>query len=91
MDELQSFCPSKSSSDQDKRLVGYLLILLDKLLDFKVVVIGITRDPESINAVLRRPGRYIFSLFYDYLKYRASILIQVHVSLSDLWRWVHVD
>lgn len=81
MDEIQTFCPSKSGSDQEKRLLGYLLILLDKLLDFKVVVIGITRDLESISTVLRRPGRYnscrlcidLFEIFSKYFYSTACV------------------
>lgn len=60
IDELDSFCPTKGGNDQEKRVLSVLLSMLDKLNDFKVVVLGITRQLDSIDPALRRPGRYVF-------------------------------
>lgn len=57
IDELDTFCPGKSSSDQEKRVLAVLLSMLDKLNNFKVVVLGITRQLDLIDSALRRPGR----------------------------------
>ena len=57
IDELDSFCPNRNGNDQEKRVLSVLLSMLDKLNDFKVVVLGITRQLDSIDIALRRPGR----------------------------------
>ncbi|XKL60010.1 hypothetical protein PGB90_001026 [Kerria lacca] len=62
IDELDSFCPSKSSSDQEKRVFYALLSMLDKLNNFKVVVIGITRQLDSIESALKKPRRFDYEI-----------------------------
>ncbi|XP_065226445.1 ATPase family gene 2 protein homolog A [Planococcus citri] len=62
IDELDSFCPNKSGNDQERRILSVLLSMLDKLNDFKVVVLGITRQLDSIDAALRRPGRFDYEI-----------------------------
>lgn len=57
MDELDTLCPGKNGSEQEKRVFAVLLSLLDKLNDHRVVVIGVTRQLENVDAALRRPGR----------------------------------
>jgi len=57
MDELDTLCPGKGSSEQEKRVLAVLLSMLDQLVNHRVVVIGLTRQLENVDIALRRPGR----------------------------------
>ncbi|GAM23714.1 hypothetical protein SAMD00019534_068890, partial [Acytostelium subglobosum LB1] len=61
IDELDALCPKRddNSSEIEKRVVGCLLTLMDGIETAnKVVVIGCTNRPDSIDSALRRPGRF---------------------------------
>ncbi len=61
LDELDAIAPKreKVSGDVEKRIVAQLLSLMDGLSQRgKVVVIGATNLPSSIDPALRRPGRF---------------------------------
>ncbi|EGC39638.1 hypothetical protein DICPUDRAFT_147573 [Dictyostelium purpureum] len=74
IDELDALCPKReeNSSEVEKRVVGSLLTLMDGIAigggneeneeenenKNKVIVIGCTNRPDSIDSALRRPGRF---------------------------------
>ncbi|KAM9962985.1 hypothetical protein ACTFIW_006206 [Dictyostelium discoideum] len=73
IDELDALCPKRedNSSEVEKRIVGSLLTLMDGVVSTsdqndggnvnggdKVIVIGCTNRPDSIDSALRRPGRF---------------------------------
>lgn len=69
IDELDALCPKRESSggaSAHSRVVAQLLTLLDgvdKQARGHVVVVGATNLPNSIDAALRRPGRFDRELF----------------------------
>lgn len=69
IDELDALCPKRESSGSataHSRIVAQLLTLLDgadKQARDHVVIVGATNLPNSIDAALRRPGRFDRELF----------------------------
>lgn len=68
IDELDALCPKRETSGATahSRVVAQLLTLLDgvdKQARGHVVVVGATNLPNSIDAALRRPGRFDRELF----------------------------
>ncbi|KAF1334296.1 Aaa family cdc48 subfamily, partial [Globisporangium splendens] len=68
IDELDALCPKRDSSgvSAHSRVVAQLLTLLDgadKQARGNVVIVGATNLPNSIDAALRRPGRFDRELF----------------------------
>lgn len=62
MDEIDSLAPNRSSDDSgetESRVVATLLTMMDGMGESgRVVVIGATNRPNSIDPALRRPGRF---------------------------------
>ena len=61
IDEIDSIAPKRDevSGEEERRIVAQLLSLMDGLNSRgKVVVIGATNRPNSIDEALRRPGRF---------------------------------
>ncbi len=61
IDEIDSIAPKRDevSGEEERRVVAQLLALMDGLKSRgKVVVIGATNRPNSIDEALRRPGRF---------------------------------
>lgn len=61
IDEIDSIAPKRDevSGEVEKRVVSQLLSLMDGMKSRgKVVVIGATNRPDSIDPALRRPGRF---------------------------------
>lgn len=62
MDEVDSLVPSRNSDDSgetESRVVATLLTMMDGMNDSgRVVVVGATNRPNSIDSALRRPGRF---------------------------------
>lgn len=61
IDEIDSIAPKRSEvqGEEERRIVAQLLSLMDGLnARGKVVVIGATNRPNSIDEALRRPGRF---------------------------------
>lgn len=62
IDEIDSLVPSRNSDDSgeaESRVVATMLTLMDGMNDSgKVVVVGATNRPNSIDSALRRPGRF---------------------------------
>lgn len=62
MDEIDSLAPNRASDDAgetESRVVATLLTMMDGLGDLgRVVVVGATNRPNSIDPALRRPGRF---------------------------------
>lgn len=62
MDEVDSLVPSRNSDDSgetESRVVATLLTMMDGMNDNgRVVVVGATNRPNSIDSALRRPGRF---------------------------------
>ena len=61
IDEIDSIAPKRNevSGEEERRIVAQLLALMDGLKSRgKVVVIGATNRPNSIDEALRRPGRF---------------------------------
>jgi transitional endoplasmic reticulum ATPase len=61
IDEIDSIAPKRDdvSGEMERRIVAQLLALMDGLKSRgKVVVIGATNRPNSIDEALRRPGRF---------------------------------
>lgn len=59
LDDVDTLCPKRKGTDQEKRVVATLITLLDLMKHSckKIVVLATTSDPNSIDAALRRPGR----------------------------------
>jgi len=61
IDEIDAIAPKREETfgDVEKRLVAQLLALMDGLSERgKVIVIGATNRPDSLDPALRRPGRF---------------------------------
>lgn len=62
MDEVDSIVPSRTSDDSgetESRVVATMLTMMDGMNDNgRVVVVGATNRPNSIDSALRRPGRF---------------------------------
>lgn len=62
MDEIDSLAPNRNSDDSgetESRVVATLLTMMDGLGDSgRIVVVGATNRPNSIDPALRRPGRF---------------------------------
>lgn len=62
MDEIDSLAPNRNGDDAGEtelRVVATLLTMMDGLGDLgRVVVVGATNRPNSIDPALRRPGRF---------------------------------
>ncbi|KAI5962603.1 AFG2 [Candida pseudojiufengensis] len=62
MDEVDSLVPSRNSSDTgetESRVVATLLTMMDGMSNTgRIVVVGATNRPNSIDIALRRPGRF---------------------------------
>ncbi|XP_057688358.1 spermatogenesis-associated protein 5-like protein 1 isoform X2 [Corythoichthys intestinalis] len=60
LDELDSLCPRRTgSSAPENRLVAQLLTLMDGVdQSDRFLIIGATNRPDSLDAALRRPGRF---------------------------------
>jgi transitional endoplasmic reticulum ATPase len=63
-DEIDAIAPSRSRvhGELERRVVTTLLAEMDRLQDHDVVVVATTNDPDSIDAALRRPGRFDFEI-----------------------------
>jgi len=63
IDEIDALCPkrdsgSSSHNDQERRVVATLISMMDSIpSDSRVIVIGVTNRPDSLDSALRRPGR----------------------------------
>ncbi|XP_068427058.1 ATPase family gene 2 protein homolog B [Clinocottus analis] len=60
LDELDSLCPRRTgSSAPENRLVAQLLTLMDGMEQSdRFLIVGATNRPDSLDAALRRPGRF---------------------------------
>lgn len=66
MDEVDALCPKREDGpggEVEKRVVATLLTLMDGMQvdssdTARVVVVATTNRPNSIDAALRRPGRF---------------------------------
>lgn len=63
IDEIDALCPKRqdSANEVEKRIVATLLTLMDGASDNsndRIVVIGTTNRPNSLDEALRRPGRF---------------------------------
>ncbi|EFA81375.1 AAA ATPase domain-containing protein [Heterostelium album PN500] len=61
IDELDALCPKRddNSTEIEKRVVGSMLTLMDGIdSGSKIIVIGCTNRPDSLDSALRRPGRF---------------------------------
>jgi len=61
IDEIDSLCPARenSSDSLSQRLVSTLLTLMDGIkITKKLIIIGATNRPDTIDAAMRRPGRF---------------------------------
>ncbi|XP_077984116.1 ATPase family gene 2 protein homolog A-like [Glandiceps talaboti] len=64
IDEIDALCPKRDNvhSELEKRIVATLLTLMDGISTMEskghVIVLGATNRPDSIDAALRRPGRF---------------------------------
>jgi len=62
MDEIDSLVPNRNSDDSgetESRVVATLLTMMDGMGDTgRIVIVGATNRPNSIDAALRRPGRF---------------------------------
>jgi SpoVK/Ycf46/Vps4 family AAA+-type ATPase len=63
IDELDSIAPNKENNikEFDKKIASQLLICIDEIRLVKnkpVVILAATNDPENIDPLLRRPGRF---------------------------------
>ncbi|XP_044537037.1 ATPase family protein 2 homolog [Gracilinanus agilis] len=64
IDELDALCPKREGSENEveKRVVASLLTLMDGLgaegSEGRLLVIGATNRPHSLDSALRRPGRF---------------------------------
>lgn len=62
MDEIDSIVPNRNSDDSgetESRVVATLLTMMDGMGESgKIVVVGATNRPNSIDPALRRPGRF---------------------------------
>eukprot|EP00045_Choanoeca_perplexa_P013395 m.151870 g.151870 ORF g.151870 m.151870 type:complete len:775 (-) comp16347_c0_seq8:1148-3472(-) len=63
IDEIDALCPARDAAQQhENRVVTVLLTLMDgidaKASQGRVVVIAATNRPDSLDAALRRPGRF---------------------------------
>lgn len=62
MDEIDSIAPSRTSDDSgetESRVVAQLLTVMDGMGDNgRIVIVGATNRPNSIDSALRRPGRF---------------------------------
>ncbi|CAK7896077.1 ATPase family gene 2 protein [[Candida] anglica] len=62
MDEIDSLAPNRNSDDSgetESRVVATLLTMMDGMGDSgRIVVIGATNRPNTIDPALRRPGRF---------------------------------
>ncbi|KAF2899331.1 hypothetical protein ILUMI_06845 [Ignelater luminosus] len=62
IDEIDSFCPSKTSrlTDSDKKVTAHLLNLFDYINenpDLKIFILATSNKPDSIDSTFRRCGR----------------------------------
>lgn len=58
IDNIDTLCPKRGGTEQERRLIAYLLTLLDSLRHSKTVVVAVTSQLNLIDSSLRRPGRY---------------------------------
>jgi transitional endoplasmic reticulum ATPase len=88
LDELDAIAPRRAGLHQhhEVSLVTQLLTLMDGMEGFpNVIVIGATNAPDSIDAALRRPGRFDYEVRIGMpnAEERAEIL-QVHTRMMPL-------
>ncbi|KAG8258183.1 spermatogenesis associated protein 5 [Homalodisca vitripennis] len=57
LDNVDTLCPKHRGTEQERRVISYLLTLLDSLKDHRVVVLATTSQINLIDTSLRRPGR----------------------------------
>lgn len=67
LDNVDTLCPKKAASEQERRVVAYLLTLLDSIKSNSIVVLATTSQINLIDSSLRRPGRYGFSLQFIFI------------------------
>eukprot|EP00051_Salpingoeca_urceolata_P016906 m.227460 g.227460 ORF g.227460 m.227460 type:complete len:794 (-) comp18815_c0_seq2:96-2477(-) len=67
MDEIDALCPKRDNAhSHESRVVAQLLTLMDGLTHRgKLVVIGATNRPDSLDPALRRPGRFDREIFMN--------------------------
>ncbi|KAJ3319614.1 hypothetical protein HDV06_006176 [Boothiomyces sp. JEL0866] len=59
IDEIDSIAPSREQSPESSSMVAQLLTLMDGIESRgKLIVIGATNRPNSLDSALRRPGRF---------------------------------
>ena len=60
IDEIDSICPKRESvqREMEKRIVAQLLTCMDDLSGKAVIVLAATNRPDSLDAALRRGGRF---------------------------------
>uniref|UniRef100_A0A1B6KMP5 AAA+ ATPase domain-containing protein n=2 Tax=Graphocephala atropunctata TaxID=36148 RepID=A0A1B6KMP5_9HEMI len=57
LDNVDTLCPKRGGTEQERRVISYLLTLLDSLTGHRVVVLATTSQINLIDTSLRRPGR----------------------------------
>jgi len=95
IDEIDAVAPKRDRvhGEVEKRIVGQLLALMDGLKDRgKVIVLAATNMPNSLDAALRRPGRFDKEIFLDApnLSARKEIL-DIHTRGMPLDEDVNLD
>ena len=95
IDEMDSIAPKRDDThgEVEKRVVSQLLTLMDGLkARGKVVVIGATNRPDSIDPALRRPGRFDreMEIGIPDIKGRRDIL-QIHTRMMPLEKSVDLE
>jgi transitional endoplasmic reticulum ATPase len=95
IDEIDAVAPKRDRvhGEVEKRIVGQLLALMDGLKDRgKVIVLAATNMPNSLDAALRRPGRFDKEIFLDApnLSARKEIL-EIHTRGMPLDEDVNLD
>ncbi|SCU77757.1 LAMI_0A02234g1_1 [Lachancea mirantina] len=88
IDEIDSLAPSRASDDSgevESRIVATLLTLMDGMGGTgKVVVVAATNRPNSVDAALRRPGRFDqeVEIGIPDVEARADILLKQFAKMS---------
>ena len=95
IDEMDSIAPSRDHThgEVERRVVATLLTLMDGLSELKdVIVIGTTNTINSIDAALRRPGRFEYEIHIGVpdTNGRKEIL-EIHTRRMPLSQEVNLD
>lgn len=95
IDEIDSIAPKRSEvqGEEERRIVAQLLSLMDGLnTRGKVVVIGATNRPNSIDEALRRPGRFDREIEIGVPDRQGRLeILQIHTRGMPLEKDVELD